>query len=1263
MKKAKDFNTTAPEDANKRKAKELRNMIKKGKHFPDLKTRNWTALPYRKRVAWIAAAGRKAGEIYKEIRKTEAAEKEKRRAQHLNFLEKDGMANSSRFRRWKQRECADPDGEAVLSKDQKVLVSDEEVRARYQEYYEDLFKGEEDRTIPPNEEDRKLWMDARIIANNEDKLRRATKGKSVVEQIPTLEEYLEIIRKGDPMSAGGDDRLQYGVLQKLSLGTHMAIVGLIGVWWRTAKIPVELRVVQFCSLHKRGDRLDLFNKRGIGLISKLVIIMKTVLLNRVNEALDMAGTRSLAQRGARKGVHTCDIVVALVNAIHHAKRTGKTLHIVEFDLVKFFDKISHRAFTDAYTFFGFNEQEIKLYVLYHTKKRFKKAKTLTLCYRASVFWKHYVGRARTRYGFTDPFPVNIGNVQGLAGSPSRSSLFLDLCLLYLERGKMGYKFTTDNFAGKREHELDELLVVLYALGWVDDVSIVEETFDGIKKAVSIYNRFANYYGLRFGADKCHHYVVNDDEPNANPLQITDFNGVTSNIDKVDPIKVFRSLGVFLNLNLDWTGHAEQILGKLSQFSAKIGKHWSPAWLTAKIVNSNAVPAISYGMSVVSMKDREIKRLQDAIIKPVRKDANSTRFAPHKAYTLPLEDGGFNLASVEAVYKATKIAGVHHFLNSNYQFAAQTTQMLLLDLQRKLRCSETPLGAEDTIWRRAKKDEFPEYFQAAHKALKDIGGAITPKVMWDLERLTVRTFANCIAEWDTDSNMIEVLESVGIVYMNQLSSWFVKSSQWGGEPAAPITIAAIHYGMNKGFALLEDTLIHEALNIEGVGEVRSAIIINMVKKGARNILTSKVPFSFVNNKYKKGNKWNALRFNGIGEKEWSTGRWYTDGSKKDEKAAFAVVDNELNLIFSARIIGRITSQRAELFGLLVAAYLGPLKVKVSDPYYIIRTIKKILKREVKQYGWNKIDNRSLLREIADLSKGASNFFEWVKTHQKDNITVDGEFNAFADLHAKAALDKKPTALVESWAYVDEYFITFSGKLFEGDIRREAHNKLLEEEQSRFKSEDRRERFAHKNWWMEIPKSTDLSKYGALRFKIFSRTLLTHDRLAKSYPGLYNNLVCPACGICRETDVHMFTECGAYTNTKWETWTKIEEIIAQTMEISETEVRNKFRNWIATNRTNDEEGKGMWFLAGIPERIKTVVLSKRKKSEAINMWQKVHTVVMSAIHDIWIARCEFNRKRNWTFAELKLDFIEDALILENKLLQEEWDGNDGIDTEEE
>lgn len=204
------------------------NMIKRltqdrWKDLPSFNT--WGSENTATRLKWAAKIKNLYSLLNLDLKRLEAKERWERKERSDNFFITEGGVNSAKFRRWKLKTPPDPDGEAVKTEEGKIIVGEEEVKARFAEYYGNLFCGEATRTTAPTQTDREAWMKPSVIAENRRKLHQATGGISVIATPPTLEEYMFAVNKGDPQSSGGPDRIQYGVLQKLSTSTHMIING------------------------------------------------------------------------------------------------------------------------------------------------------------------------------------------------------------------------------------------------------------------------------------------------------------------------------------------------------------------------------------------------------------------------------------------------------------------------------------------------------------------------------------------------------------------------------------------------------------------------------------------------------------------------------------------------------------------------------------------------------------------------------------------------------------------------------------------------------------------------------------------------------------------------------------------------------------------------------------------------------------------------------------------------------------------------------
>jgi hypothetical protein len=242
----------------------------------------------------------------------------------------------------------------------------------------------------------------------------------------------------------------------------------------------------------------------------------------------------------------------------------------------------------------------------------------------------------------------------------------------------------------------------YAIAWVDDIWLTAESFEQLKVMHSVYQEFVNFYTMKFVPDKCHVYAVcpkgikrNVDEWK---LPIVNYNNEVASITLVESEKSFRCLGAWFDTQIRWKKHVAHIKTSLKNFSDLMCKGYSPAALTTKLVNSNGLPKITYAMSLTEMHAREVREFQGLLIKPIKSDDRHSYLVPYAAYCMPTEMMGYRVASVSAVYKASKASGLYSFLNSAYELTRFSMKMHLLNLQRNMCSPYFPLSPNFKGWK-------------------------------------------------------------------------------------------------------------------------------------------------------------------------------------------------------------------------------------------------------------------------------------------------------------------------------------------------------------------------------------------------------------------------------------------------------------------------------------------------------------------------------------------------------------------------------------
>ena len=120
------------------------------------------------------------------------------------------------------------------------------------------------------------------------------------------------------------------------------ILAIAQAMWVKEVIPKELCMALLVSIHKKGDKADMSNYRGISLCETLLKIVSSVLSLRLQVALD-ASDHGLVkeQAGFRRGEEFASHSAALREICQRCKNNNKQILLVFLDFSKAFDMVPH----------------------------------------------------------------------------------------------------------------------------------------------------------------------------------------------------------------------------------------------------------------------------------------------------------------------------------------------------------------------------------------------------------------------------------------------------------------------------------------------------------------------------------------------------------------------------------------------------------------------------------------------------------------------------------------------------------------------------------------------------------------------------------------------------------------------------------------------------------------------------------------------------------------------------------------------------------
>ena len=120
-------------------------------------------------------------------------------------------------------------------------------------------------------------------------------------------------------------------------GPEITLVTLFNTIQATFWIPKQWNDIRIKSLHKKGSKMDLKNKRGIFLANILYKTFERILIARNEERIE--NLLSNHQCGGRKGVSTADILMVISSIIERNRYLGRNTYVFFADAVKCFDKL------------------------------------------------------------------------------------------------------------------------------------------------------------------------------------------------------------------------------------------------------------------------------------------------------------------------------------------------------------------------------------------------------------------------------------------------------------------------------------------------------------------------------------------------------------------------------------------------------------------------------------------------------------------------------------------------------------------------------------------------------------------------------------------------------------------------------------------------------------------------------------------------------------------------------------------------------------
>lgn len=399
-------------------------------------------------------------------------------------MEKDSVGNQKLFYKILKtlRKGKENKSQYITSKDGRTLSEKVDIMKRWKEYFVELLNAEQTDNQNKEEEDTE-----RVEEDNEQ------------EEEFSPNEIIEAIKMLKRGKAAGHDGITSEMLKLLGTNGIEMITTLMNKISEESTIPTEWELGIILPIHKKGNKRDCNNYRGVTLLSNVSKIYERLLDNRLKTKIESQLEES--QSGFRKGRGIQDHIFTIKQLIE--KHFNNDIYVAFIDLQKAFDSVPRELIWDSLKRRGI-------------KNRLRK--------NIASLYKNTRNYVRTNNTESEEFVTKEGVRQGGVLSPTLFNIILDDVTKevksHIKKLHIGYRYMEP--------------IYLTECAFADDLAIWAKNEKELQENLEIWNRSLQTRNLKINTEKTKVMVIGK-----NNIQTK----IQLNDKEIEQVDSFKYLGV------------------------------------------------------------------------------------------------------------------------------------------------------------------------------------------------------------------------------------------------------------------------------------------------------------------------------------------------------------------------------------------------------------------------------------------------------------------------------------------------------------------------------------------------------------------------------------------------------------------------------------------------------------------------------------------------------------------------------------------------